>query len=114
MTRIEPRTLVEAFRKTDKKPIRGDFVNKRGDGCCGLGVTALYELRSQGIHVDRYNVGVLARDRLGLSESYFAGFVIGWDGGLQCDVPDERDATMGYSDGKSCWESCVSEGLVVE
>lgn len=114
MDRIDPQRLIANYRKAKKKPIRGDFVNKKGDGCCALGVTALCELRPQGIQVDRYNVGFLARERLGLNPLYFEGFVCGWDDQRDVSESDDPKFIMGVSDGRSCWESVCGEGMVSE
>jgi hypothetical protein len=114
MTRIDPDALIAAFRKIRKKPIRGDFVSKSGDGCCAMTAMAVYVLRPKGFQLDRDNVGMLSRENMGLSESYFAGFVTGWDGHPQTEIPDDRESIQGYSDGKTGWETCFEEGLVEE
>jgi hypothetical protein len=114
MTRIEPHQLIPAYRQIKKKPIRGEFVNKKGDGCCGMSAMAVVVLRPRGIVLDRYNIGKMAREHLGVSESYFAGFVTGWDDRPQTEIPDDRDSIRGYSDGRTNWEACCEEGLVSE
>lgn len=115
MNRIEPRRLIANYRKANKKPIRGEYVNKSGDGCCAMGVTAVCELRPKGMHVDRYNIGFMAKDGLGFTEDYFRGFVCGWDddanpGGVGCG----SDFDLGLSDGRSCWDAVCDEGMVCE
>lgn len=114
MTRISPDQLIVAFLKIKKKPIRGEFINKKGDGCCAMSATVVDVLKPKGFKISRYNVGTLAKDHLGLSEFYFSGFVTGWDGRPHSEVPDDRDAIRGYSDGKTGWEMCIEEGLVTE
>lgn len=114
MNRIEPHVLIPAFRKIKKKPIRGEFVNKKGDGCCAMSAMAVNVLTPKGFKLDRFNIGAMARTHLGLSESYFAAFVTGWDDRSESEVTGEPEAIRGYSDGKTCFLACVEEGLVSE
>jgi hypothetical protein len=114
MRRIEPDSLIPVFRKIKKKPIQGEFVNKKGDGCCAMSAMAIHVLRPKGATLDRFNIGRMAREYLGFSDLYFAGFVSGWDDRPGCEVSGDPESIQGYSDGKSNWLACVQEGLIKE
>lgn len=112
--RIPPELVLDSFRKSKLKPIRGEFMDKQRSGCCALGAVAIAKLKPLGITLDRYTIGLRARDQLGLSESYFTGFVSGWDNEQAKSEVGNQEFVRGLSDGKSAFTACCDAGLVEE
>lgn len=106
--RITPEQVVEAYKATGLKPMRGWYFQNK-DCACGLGAIAANGGCSRNEdRADRW----LVRNG-GFHHSYIGGFAGGFDG-EQSLVPgaNAEEYKQGYADGQSAWNAVVDAGLV--
>lgn len=94
MKRITPEEVVEAYKSTGLKPVRGTFC--WGSRACGLGTVCISrgKMPTSPLMVSR---------SLGIEMEYLLGFVNGFDGIHKASIGiDESNETLslGFADGK--------------
>lgn len=114
LKRIDHETVVASFRKVGLKPIRRDYVAKDRKGCCAMTAVAINLLKPRGFALDRFNVGLVAKQNLGVSDRYFSGFITGWDGHDVSHETKSSEFNNGVSDGRTAWQACYDDGLIGE
>lgn len=114
LKRIDNETVVASFRKIGMRPIRRDYVTKDRKGCCAMTAVAINLLKPRGFQMDRFNVGTVAKNNLGVSDLYFAGFITGWDGDDLSHEAKASEFCKGVSDGRTAWQACYDDGLIGE
>jgi hypothetical protein len=114
LRRIPADLVVDAFRKTKLRPIRGEFLDRGRSACCAMTAVVIHELRPIRDSINKFNVGLKAKRHLGVSHSYFAGFIAGWDSMEGAHEESSAEFVRGLSDGKSAWEMVLDRGLVKE
>lgn len=99
MKRITPQEVLDAYKRTGKKPVRGSMDDGRG-GCCAVGVLAI----EQGWEWS----SVQSADQiLGISTIYNNGLTYGFDywgvgyGLLPSIASRHQDWKDGFEDGKA-------------
>lgn len=108
--RITPERVVEAFKKTGMKPVRGEHYHE--GTCCGL--TAVLDAEKpnefQSILENPYCMFSEHREyALMLDDRYAKRFMNGWDGEL---LDDDEGNSRGYVDGKLAWRAVADAGLL--
>lgn len=114
LRRIPADLVVDAFRKTKLRPVRGEFLDRGRSACCAITAVVIHELKPIRDSIDKFNVGIKAKRHLGVSHSYFAGFIAGWDSMEGAHEESSAEFVRGLSDGKSAWDAVVREGMVEE
>jgi hypothetical protein len=104
MERVYPELVIEAYKATGLKPMRGDFFPKEGCACALGAVYAFMCEDDKSIYIEDY----LEKE---LTDEYVQAFAAGFDG---VDIDKCNYATRNpeaYEDGKKAWEK-VSEILL--
>lgn len=102
MERVYPELVIEAYKATGLKPMRGDFFPK--EGCaCALGAVYRY-MCEDGRYVEDY----LEQE---LTDAYVQAFAAGFDGISVDKCNYARNNPEFYQDGVTAWE-LVKEKLL--
>lgn len=108
MKRITPEEVVEAYRVTGLKPIRGDFYLASLSCADGIGVLwhKILMTGHRPIGVDIYDWAC------GQYYSYYTNYFIEGFNGYKCSNLPNKRAKQGYEDGRAAWDAVVAAGLV--
>lgn len=103
MERVYPELVIEAYRATGLKPMRGDFFPK--EGCaCALGAVYKFMCEDEGRYIEDY----LEQE---LTDDYVQAFAAGFDGVKQEKCKYALEHPEAYKDGVQAWEM-VKEKLL--
>jgi hypothetical protein len=102
MKQVYPELVIEAYRATGLKPMRGDFFPKEG---CACALGAVYQFMCEdGRYVEDY----LEQE---LTDNYVQSFAAGFDGIKRDNSLYAQNYPNAYEDGVKAWE-IVQEKLL--
>lgn len=103
MDRVYPELVIEAYKATGLKPMRGDFFPQ--EGCaCALGAVYQYMCEGDGRYIEDY----LEQE---LTDKYVQAFAAGFDGVVVEKCNYARNNPEAYQDGIKAWKM-VEEKLL--
>lgn len=119
MKRLDPKEVVELFKKYNVKPAQGKYYscNRKEKCACAVGILTINMVEQE----ERFDFKSLVfefSDRipeLGFGDSYIIGLIRGFDnniGKVFDHDKNKEEVLAGYEDGKAIYGLCVEEGLV--